>query len=92
MCFGALTDSDVQTKPVLGLLRAEARHAVRQGVVTALAVLAALLVGGVTTSLAAAAAAATFVTAGVLHQAVLLAGVAVLRWRADDPDATPRTA
>ncbi|MFT4880417.1 MAG: hypothetical protein ACI9CA_000831 [Natronomonas sp.] len=92
MCFGALTDSAVRTEPVPRLLRAEAGHAARQGVVTALAVLVVLLAGGVTTPLAATAAAVAFVAATVVHQVVLLVAVTVLRWRADGPDAAPRTA
>jgi len=85
MCFGVLTDGDATEVPVARLLRAEAGHAARQGAVTALAVLAVLLAGGVGAGLAAAAAAAGFVATVLVHQAVLLAAVAVLRWRADEP-------
>lgn len=93
MCFGALTDGDASEKPVARLLRAEAGPAVRQGVVAALAVLAVLLVGGVGIPLAAAASVAALVSTAAVHQAVLLAGVAVLRWRADGSDAVaPGTA
>lgn len=79
-------------EPVLRVLRAEAGYAARQGAVTALAVVVVLLVAGAGTPPAAAAADAGFVSAVVVHQAVLLA-VAVLRWRADSRGATaPATA
>lgn len=91
MCFGALTDGDTTDDPVAGLLRAEMGPAARQGAVTGLAVLAVLLAAGVTTPLAAAATVGAFLLTVLVHQAVLLAGVAVLRWRADGPDAASRT-
>jgi hypothetical protein len=88
MCFGALTDGDAREEPVARLLRAEAGPAVRQGMVAALAVLAVLLAGGVGIPLAAAASVAALVSTAAVHQAVLLAGIAVLRWRANSTGPT----
>lgn len=89
MCFGALSDGDARETSVLRLLRAEAGQAARQGAVTALAVFVILFAGGVGIPLATAAAAVGLVSTALIHQAVLLAAVAVLRWRADGPDTAP---
>jgi hypothetical protein len=86
MCFGVLTDGDALHRPVGQLLRAETRNALTQGVEVAAVVLAALLVAGVGLPLVAAATAVAVPAGALVHQVVVLLGVAVLRWRADGPD------
>ena len=81
MCFGVLTRDEATEKPLRVLLRAETEVALRQGILTALAVLAVVLVAGPSfpPTLAAGATVAAFLGGVLVHQVVLLVGVTTVR-------------
>jgi hypothetical protein len=78
MCYESLVDGDVD-RSIGDLLRDEAPDALLNGVVAALVVLGGLLVQGVGPGLAVPFAIGGLVLAALLHQAVLLVGVGLLR-------------
>ena len=83
MCFEALIDGDATEKPLRSLLRDETASAVNNdGVTTVTVGLTVLLAGGTGPLLTGGAALAALALGFVLHQAVLVAGVALVRWRA----------
>lgn len=84
MYFEVLVDGDATEKPLRDLLDAELTSALKDGTVAALVVLAVLLAGGTGSLLTAGATLGALVFAVLLHQAVLVAGVGVVRWRATD--------
>lgn len=83
MCFDALIEDGHEDKSVTQLLREELPSATQDGGVAALVVLFMLVAFGSTPLLVAGATVAAFALAVVVHQAVLLAGLAVRRaWTA----------
>ena len=84
MCYEALVTGEAAEKPVARLLRTELGSAVTDGTVAALVVLAVLAVRGIAPALVAGAAVGALVLGVVVHQAVLLAGTALVRWRTPD--------
>ena len=82
MCFGALIDGDATEKPLRELLRDETGSALKNAGVTTVTVgMVLALAGGVALPLVAAAAAVAFLAGVLLHLAVLVVGVALVRWR-----------
>lgn len=89
MCYESLIDGDAAERPLTEVLRGELSSAVTDGAVAAAVVLAVLLANGVVPLLVAGATVGAFVLGIALHQAVLVAGIAVLRWRAPEPGSEP---
>ena len=81
MCYDSLLNGDATDRSLGTLLRAETGSALKNGVVAAAVVLAVLLAGESGPLLAAGSALAALALGYLLHQIVLLAGVAVVRWR-----------
>lgn len=87
MCFDSLVEGDATEKPLRTLLRAELGSALANaGVATVAVGLMLLLVGGVAPLVVGAASIVALAAGVLLHQAVLVAGVAVVRWRAAPAD------
>lgn len=84
MCYESLIEGDAVERPLTEVLRGELSSAVKNGAAAAAVVLAVLLASGVGPLLVAGAALGAFVLGIALHQAVLVAGIALLRWRAPD--------
>lgn len=81
MCYEALVDEESTEKPVRELVREEMGSAVTDAGIATTAVVAMLLLVGTAPVLVVGAAVATPVLAVLLHQAVLVAGVGIVRWR-----------
>jgi Mg/Co/Ni transporter MgtE len=81
MCYESLLNGDATDRSLGALLRAETGSALTNGGVAAAVVLAVLLVGDSGPLLAAGSAVAALALGYLLHQTVLLAGVALVRWR-----------
>ena len=90
MCYESLVDEDEAVeKPMGDLVREEMGSAVTDAGIATTAVVAMLLVAGTPLWLVGATALVTPVLTVVLHQAVLVAGVCAVRWRAtSEPPAT----
>ncbi|MFT4921959.1 MAG: hypothetical protein ACI8XM_001167 [Haloarculaceae archaeon] len=83
MCFEALIDGDANEKSLRTLIREEVGSALTDATVAALTVVVVLLGSGTGPLLTVGAALGAVVLGVVLHQAVLVVGVALVRWRAD---------
>jgi hypothetical protein len=92
MCYEALIGGDAAERPLASLVREEWADAGKDGAVAAAVVFAVLLAEGTGVALVAGATVGAFVLGVALHQAVLLAGVALLRWRAGSPAQAAETA
>lgn len=82
MCYEALVDGDATADSVGSVVRAERRDAAVNGLEAAVLLVVVLLWQGVALSVVLAAALAAVALGYVLHQVVLLVGVALLRLRA----------
>ena len=82
MCFESLINGDATERPLRELLRAETASALKDATIAATVGLTVLLAGGTGPLLTGGAALAALALGFVLHQAVLVAGVALVRWRA----------
>jgi hypothetical protein len=83
MCYESLVDEDEAIeKPMGDLVREEMGSAVTDAGIATTAVLAMLLIAGTPLWLVGATALVTPVLTVIFHQAVLVAGVYVVRWRA----------
>lgn len=81
MCFESLIDGDATEKPLRELVRDETGSALKDAGVATITVAVVLVVaGGVAPALVGAAALAAFVFGFLLHLAVLVGGVGVVRW------------
>lgn len=90
MCYEALVDEEEATgKPVSTLVREEMGSAVTDAGIATTAVVAMLLVAGTPLWLVGATALVTPVLTVLLHQAVLLFGIGVVRWRTDSAKTRP---
>jgi hypothetical protein len=93
MCYESLVDEDEAIeKPLAQLVREETGSAVTDAGIATTAVVAMLLVAGTPLWLVGATALVTPVLTLLLHQAVLIAGVSVVRWRATPDTPTPDAA
>jgi hypothetical protein len=94
MCYESLTNGTAVERPLSTLLRAEAPSAVKDGVVAAALVTVALVAGGVPTAWVVATAVGTLALTALAHELVLVAGVALVRWRTGEgrPEGTAETA
>jgi len=84
MCYGSLVDGDAVERPLVELLRGELPSALKDGTAAAAVVLAVLLINDVGPPLIVGATAGAFLLGIALYQAVLVAGVALLRWWTSD--------
>jgi len=85
MCFEALVNGGAAEKPLSDLVRDEMSSAVKDGAAAALVVLALVVAGGASPALVAGVVLGTAVLGVVVHQFVLVAGVAVVRaWATDE--------
>ncbi len=95
MCFDSLIDGDATEKPLRQLVSEEMSSALKDaGVTTVTVALVLLLAGGVAPGIVAAATVVAFFAGVVLHQAVLVVGVGLVRLRArsaDRPQHDPTT-
>lgn len=90
MCYEALVDEDEAIeKPVADLVRGEMGSAVTDGGIATTAVVAMLLLAGTPLWLVGLTALVTPVLTVLMHQAVLVAGVYVVRWQATPDPPTP---
>jgi len=91
MCFDRLTDEETKTASVAELLGAEWACALRNGAMAATIVLAVLLFEGAPLWVLGVSVLGAVVLGTLLHQAVLLAGLGVVRARGRWQQATART-
>jgi hypothetical protein len=92
MCYESLVDEDEAIeKPVDDLVREEMRSALVDAGIATVAVVAMLLVVGTPVWLVGVTALVTPVLTLVVHQAVLVAGIGLVRWRAN-PEQAPAEA
>jgi hypothetical protein len=90
MCYDALVDEDEAIeKPVADLVRGEMGSAVTDAGIATTAVVAMLLLAGTPLWLVGLTALVTPVLTVIMHQAVLVAGVYVVRWQATADPPTP---
>jgi hypothetical protein len=93
MCYESLVDEDEAVEQPMGVLvREEMGSAVVDAGIATTAVLAMLLFAGTPLWLVGATALVTPVLTIVFHQLVLVAGVAVVRWRTTAEPPTPDAA
>ncbi|MFB6298333.1 MAG: hypothetical protein ABEH56_07415 [Salinirussus sp.] len=81
MCYESLLNGEAAERPIVELLRAELPGALKDGTVAALAVVAVLAASATPPVLIAGAALGAVLLGVALHQAVLVAGTGLVRWR-----------
>jgi hypothetical protein len=92
MCYEALRDGDATERPLAEILRAELSDATVNGLAAALIVAIVLTGRGVDPAAMLPFALAACALGAVVHQAVLVAGVSLLRIRSPNADADEATA